>query len=71
MAIKDDHMNIEEMHEPLLIIQQGNENNEDHEHQHYRSKNGSIMVVLLSTFIAVLGSYEFGACVSPKPSTLT
>ncbi|KAK3193940.1 hypothetical protein Dsin_025250 [Dipteronia sinensis] len=48
-----------EMREPF--IKQMNEG--DDEFQKKSSNKGSIAIVLLSTFVAVLGSYAFGSCV--------
>lgn len=38
----------------------------DDSNQRKNDKKGSIGVVLLSTFVAVMGSFEFGSCVSNR-----
>lgn len=50
----------EEIREPLIRV--ANENGHGSESVH--PSNGHPWMVYLSTFVAVCGSYEFGACVS-------
>ena len=52
---------LEDLQEPF-IQQDKKVPNESHHHKSVES--GSIGTVLLSTFVAVCGSFEFGSCVS-------
>ncbi|XVF32666.1 hypothetical protein REPUB_Repub17cG0102100 [Reevesia pubescens] len=61
-----------EMKEPLL--QHINIKDEDRKFQKESNRKGLLKVVFLSTFIAVLGSYEFGSCMgysAPVQSAIT
>lgn len=54
----------EEVRVPL--IQQYHRDSADEEDQRDKSSKGHQWMVYLSTFVAVCGSYAFGACVSSK-----
>ncbi|KAL4339947.1 hypothetical protein GQ457_08G033420 [Hibiscus cannabinus] len=46
---------LEDLEQPLIVVHDDGENVDD--------ENGSIWMVLLCTFVAVCGSFEFGSCV--------
>ena len=53
----------EDHHKVVVTIKNDDTNNSDQE-------NGTMKMVLLSTFVAVCGSFEFGSCVSSLSSHL-
>lgn len=53
----------EDIREPLV---QQHKDSADEEDQREQSSKGHQWMVYLSTFVAVCGSYAFGACVSSK-----
>lgn len=56
---------LNDLEKPLITEEQNIVQKSD-EYDNYKSsdENGSIFMVLLSTFVAVCGAFEFGTCVS-------
>lgn len=69
MAIDQDIENGEtirqsEITEPLIQHEQNSTHDEENHEAKGSSNKGSISMVLISTAVAVCGSFEFGTCVS-------
>ena len=56
--------NIEDLEQPFIKQVKKVEYVDDESETSGIDQNGSIWMVLLSTFVAVCGSFEFGSCVS-------
>jgi SP family sugar porter-like MFS transporter len=62
MDVENGEVNgLEDLQEPFIQQDKKVSNESDH---HKGVESGSIGTVLLSTFVAVCGSFEFGSCVS-------
>lgn len=59
-----DNQGLEDLQEPLVKLEKKAISYEDSESDVSVESSSSIVTVLLSTFVAVCGSFEFGSCVS-------
>ena len=55
---------LEDLKKPLIAEEQNVVHENDHETAKSNDESGPIWMVLLCTFVAVCGSFEFGSCVS-------
>ncbi|XP_011011018.1 PREDICTED: sugar transporter ERD6-like 16 [Populus euphratica] len=60
---------LEDLEKPLILEEKIVVINDDYETDHDQESTGSIGMVLLCTFVAVCGSFEFGSCVGYSAPT--
>ncbi|KAH7859308.1 hypothetical protein Vadar_034393 [Vaccinium darrowii] len=62
----------DDLENPLLIqLKKVDESEQDHDYSEKTGEKGSISIVLLSTVVAVCGSFEFGSCIGYSAPTET